>query len=101
MGWDSFGLPAENAAINRGIHPAEWTEKNISHMKKTLLSLGFDFTWDKELSTCDPSYQKWSQWIFLQMFKKGLAYQKSSYVNWDPVGLCPLITSSFIQMRPC
>jgi leucyl-tRNA synthetase len=86
MGWDSFGLPAENAAIGRGIHPATWTKQNIANMKNTLHSLGFEFNWDKELSTCDPSYQKWSQWIFLQMFQKGLAYQKSSYVNWDPVG---------------
>jgi len=85
MGWDAFGLPAENAAIDRGIKPHEWTFDNIQQMKKTLLTLGFDFDWSQELSTCDPEYYKWTQWIFLKLYEKGLAYQQKSYVNWDPI----------------
>ncbi|KAI9257176.1 leucyl-tRNA synthetase [Phascolomyces articulosus] len=85
MGWDAFGLPAENAAIERGIHPAEWTVKNVGIMKEQMAMLTLDFDWSKEVTTCDPSYYKWTQYIFLEMFKAGLAYQKEAVVNWDPV----------------
>ncbi|KAG2204620.1 hypothetical protein INT46_009729 [Mucor plumbeus] len=85
MGWDAFGLPAENAAIERGIHPAEWTSKNISIMKEQMSKLCIDFDWSKELATCDPEYYKWTQYIFLELYNAGLAYQKEAVVNWDPV----------------
>ena len=82
MGWDAFGMPAENAAIERGIHPAKWTEDNIAAMKSQLKRMGFSYDWDRELATCDPSYYRWEQWLFLRMYEKGLAYQKTSSVNW-------------------
>ncbi|NEO93728.1 MAG: leucine--tRNA ligase [Moorea sp. SIO3G5] len=85
MGWDAFGLPAENAAIARGIHPAKWTYQNISQMRSQLKRLGLSYDWDCEVTTCSPDYYKWTQWIFLQFFNAGLAYQKEAAVNWDPV----------------
>jgi leucyl-tRNA synthetase len=85
MGWDAFGLPAENAAIARGLAPAEWTQKNIKKMKKQLAPLGFALNWDRELATCDPEYYRWEQWLFLKMYEKGLVYKKEATVNWDPV----------------
>ena len=85
MGWDAFGLPAENAAIQNNLHPADWTLKNISAMKKQLQRLGLSIDWDKEISTCDPSYYKHQQILFSLLFKKGIAYKKKSYVNWDPI----------------
>ncbi|MDE5113518.1 MAG: leucine--tRNA ligase, partial [Trichodesmium sp. St15_bin1_1] len=85
MGWDAFGLPAENAAIDRGIPPAKWTLENIAQMKEQLRRLGFSIDWDKEVATCTPEYYRWTQWIFLQFFQAGLAYQKESAVNWDPI----------------
>ncbi|XHU95367.1 MAG: leucine--tRNA ligase [cyanobacterium endosymbiont of Rhopalodia gibba] len=85
MGWDAFGLPAENAAIERGIHPAEWTYKNIAQMKQQLQTLGLSIDWDLELVTCSPDYYKWTQWLFLQFYQAGLAYQKEAAVNWDPI----------------
>jgi leucyl-tRNA synthetase len=82
MGWDAFGLPAENYAIKKGIHPKETTTKNIARFKKQIQSLGFSYDWDRELNTSDPSYYKWTQWLFLELYKKGLAYQKKAPVNW-------------------
>lgn len=84
MGWDAFGLPAENAAIKNGIHPAIWTEKNIKEMKEQLKTLGLSYDWGREVTTCNEDYYKWTQWLFLQFYKKGLAYKKESRVNWCP-----------------
>jgi leucyl-tRNA synthetase len=84
MGWDAFGLPAENAAIKNRQHPRAWTRANIAHMKKQLQRLGFAYDWDREVSTCEPEYYRWNQWFFLRMMEKGLAYRKSSLVNWCP-----------------
>lgn len=85
MGWDAFGLPAENAAIDRGIPPSQWTYKNIEQMRSQLKRLGLFIDWDNEVATCSPDYYKWTQWIFLQFFQAGLAYQKEAAVNWDPI----------------
>jgi leucyl-tRNA synthetase len=84
MGFDAFGLPAENAAIKRGVHPAEWTMRNISLMKADLEMLGISYDWDREVATCLPDYYKWTQWLFLLMYKRGLAYKKKAAVNWCP-----------------
>ncbi|NLX69490.1 MAG: leucine--tRNA ligase [Clostridiales bacterium] len=84
MGWDAFGLPAENAAIAHGIHPSTWTWDNIDNMRQQLKGLGFSYDWEREVATCHPSYYKWTQWMFLQLYKNGLAYKKKSYVNWCP-----------------
>ncbi len=84
MGWDAFGLPAENAAIKHQIHPREWTENNIATIKKQMEMMGFSYDWDREISTCDPSYYRWTQWIFLQMYHRGLAYRAQAWVNWCP-----------------
>ncbi|MBV5261018.1 leucine--tRNA ligase [Synechococcus moorigangaii CMS01] len=85
MGWDAFGLPAENAAIDRGIPPAKWTYQNIAQMREQLKQLGLSIDWDREVATCSPDYYKWTQWLFLQFYKAGLAYQKEAAVNWDPI----------------
>jgi leucyl-tRNA synthetase len=84
MGWDAFGLPAENAAMKHNVHPAEWTYENIAYMRKQLKQLGFGYDWDRELATCDPSYYRWEQWFFLQLLEKDLVYKKTSAVNWCP-----------------
>ncbi|MEG6520748.1 leucine--tRNA ligase [Desulfotomaculum sp. 1211_IL3151] len=84
MGWDAFGLPAENAAIKNGIAPATWTWDNIDHMKSQLKQLGLSYDWDREVATCHPGYYKWGQWLFLQLYKKGLCYKKHARVNWCP-----------------
>jgi leucyl-tRNA synthetase len=85
MGWDAFGLPAENAAIDRGVPPSDWTYQNIAHMKQQLLQLGLSLDWEQELATCSPDYYRWTQWLFLQFYAAGLAYQKEAAVNWDPI----------------
>ena len=85
MGWDAFGLPAENAAIANEVSPKEWTNDNIEHMKQQLISLGLGYDWSKELRTCEPNYYKWEQLIFKKFFEKGLVYKKKSLVNWDPI----------------
>jgi leucyl-tRNA synthetase len=84
MGWDAFGMPAENAAIEKGVHPAKWTHDNINQMKKQLKRMGFSYDWDREIATCEPEYYQWEQLHFLQMYEKGIAYKKGSSVNWCP-----------------
>ncbi len=85
FGWDAFGLPAERAAIKRGVHPADWTNQNIAMSRATLQEAGISFDWSREVASCDPDYYKWTQWLFTQFFKKGLAIQKKTWVNWDPI----------------
>jgi leucyl-tRNA synthetase len=85
MGWDAFGLPAENAAIKHKLPPHEWTQSNIAKMREQLKQLGFSFDWSREIATCDPEYYRWEQWLFTKLFERGLAYKKESLVNWDPV----------------
>ncbi|UFP96094.1 leucine--tRNA ligase [Gloeobacter morelensis] len=85
IGWDAFGLPAENAAIDRGIHPARWTEQNIAQMRDQLKRLGFAYAWEREVATCSPAYYRWTQKLFLEFWQAGLAYRKAGVVNWDPV----------------
>jgi len=82
MGWDAFGMPAENAAIEHGVHPAKWTYQNIEAMRNQLKRMGFSYDWERELATCDVTYYRWEQWLFLKMYEKGLAYRKRSNVNW-------------------
>src|ERR1700677_5334847 len=84
MGWDAFGLPAENAAIANNRHPREWTLHNIAAMKKTHRRFAFSYDWDREVTTCDPEYYRWNQWFFLRMMERGLAYRKPALVNWCP-----------------
>jgi leucyl-tRNA synthetase len=99
MGWDAFGLPAENAAMANGVPPAKWTFDNIAHMKEQLKSLGFALDWSRELTTCDPKYYHWNQWLFLRMLEKGIAYQKTGVVNWDPVDKTVLANEQVIDGR--
>ena len=99
MGWDAFGLPAENAAINNKVPPAQWTYDNIAYMKQQLKSLGFAIDWTRELATCQPDYYKWNQWLFLRMLEKGIAYKKTQVVNWDPVDQTVLANEQVIDGR--
>ena len=97
MGWDAFGLPAENAAIQNKLHPGVWTKKNISIMKGQLQRLGLSIDWDKEVSTCDENYYKQQQSLFSFFLKKGLVYKKESYVNWDPIDQTVLANEQVID----
>ena len=99
MGWDAFGLPAENAAMQNGVPPAKWTRDNIAYMKKQLQALGFALDWKREIATCDPSYYRWNQWLFLRMLERGIAYQRTGVVNWDPVDQTVLANEQVIDGR--
>ena len=99
MGWDAFGLPAENAAIENNIPPAEWTRSNIDYMRKQLRRLGFAYDWDREFATCDPNYYRWEQWFFTQLYDKGMVYRKQAIVNWDPVDQTVLANEQVIDGR--
>src|SRR6266853_365610 len=99
MGWDAFGLPAENAAMANGVPPAKWTYDNIAAMKRQLRSLGFAIDWGRELATCSPGYYRWNQWLFLRMLERGLVYKKTGTVNWDPVDRTVLANEQVIDGR--
>ena len=99
MGWDAFGLPAENAAMANNVPPAKWTYDNIAYMKKQLKSLGFAIDWEREFATCTPQYYRWNQWLFLRMLEKGIAYKKTGTVNWDPVDQTVLANEQVIEGR--
>ncbi|MBT9550557.1 MAG: leucine--tRNA ligase [Hydrogenophaga sp.] len=97
MGWDAFGLPAENAALKNGVPPAKWTYENIAYMKQQMQAMGLAIDWSREVATCDPSYYKWNQWLFLKMLEKGIAYRKTQIVNWDPVDQTVLANEQVID----
>ncbi|MGD4318064.1 class I tRNA ligase family protein, partial [Xanthomonas citri pv. citri] len=99
MGWDAFGMPAENAAIANAVAPAAWTFSNIDNMRAQLKSLGLSIDWSREFATCTPEYYKWEQWLFVQLFKKGLVYKKLSTVNWDPVDNTVLANEQVVDGR--
>ena len=99
MGWDAFGLPAENAAMANNVPPAQWTRQNIAYMRGQMQALGFAIDWDREFATCDTAYYKWNQWLFLRMLEKGIAYRKSGVVNWDPVDQTVLANEQVIDGR--
>lgn len=97
MGWDAFGLPAENAALKNGVPPAKWTYENIAYMKGQMQAMGLAIDWSREVATCDPGYYKWNQWLFLKMLERGIAYRKTQVVNWDPVDQTVLANEQVID----
>ena len=99
MGWDAFGLPAENAALKNGVPPAQWTYNNIAYMKRQMQAMGLGIDWSREVATCDPDYYRWNQWLFLKMLEKGIAYRKTQVVNWDPVDMTVLANEQVIDGR--
>jgi leucyl-tRNA synthetase len=99
MGWDAFGLPAENAAIKNDIPPADWTKDNIAYMRTQMQRLGFGMDWSRELATCDPEYYHWEQWLFVRLYEKGLVYRKNAMVNWDPVDQTVLANEQVVDGR--
>ncbi|MGH8606168.1 MAG: leucine--tRNA ligase, partial [Gammaproteobacteria bacterium] len=99
MGWDAFGLPAENAAIENRVAPARWTYRNIEHMKRQLERLGYGYDWNREIATCRPEYYRWEQWFFLKLFEQGLVYKKKAVVNWDPIDQTVLANEQVIDGR--
>lgn len=99
MGWDAFGLPAENAAIKHDIPPAKWTRQNINHIREQMMKIGFAYDWSREITTCDPDYYRFEQWFFLRLFKKGLVYKKNAEVNWDPVDQTVLANEQVVNGR--
>ena len=99
IGWDAFGLPAENAAIKRGVHPKEWTYANIEQQRRSFRRMGMSFDWERQLNTCDPSYYRWTQWLFLQLYERGLAYRRAAATNWCPNDRTVLANEQVIQGR--
>ncbi|MBL8522263.1 MAG: leucine--tRNA ligase [Betaproteobacteria bacterium] len=99
MGWDAFGLPAENAALKNNVAPAKWTYENIAYMKKQCQAMGWAIDWSREFATCDPEYYKWNQWLFLRMLEKGIVYKKTQVVNWDPVDMTVLANEQVVDGR--
>jgi leucyl-tRNA synthetase len=99
MGWDAFGLPAENAAMKNGVAPAKWTYENIAYMKKQMQAMGLAIDWSREIAACDPKYYRWNQWLFLRMLERGIAYRKTQVVNWDPVDQTVLANEQVIDGR--
>ncbi len=97
MGWDAFGLPAENAAMKNNVPPAQWTYSNIAYMKQQMQAMGLAVDWSREIATCNPDYYQWNQWLFLKMLEKGIAYRKTQVVNWDPVDMCVLANEQVVD----